>query len=164
MTVVLASAAFWAPVTYRLIGDAGQPETIKGRARYRRLKTSERRALDRRIRANRLTPDLRASIQRQMDAPDSAFTARERTEIAADLAAEPITDEQFLAEVLVDWDFKDQSGQSLPPYTIATRAEVCEDWDGFEAALVRGYTDAQAAALSPKETEKNSEAPSGTGS
>ena len=87
MTVVLASVAFWAPVTYRLLGDDGQPEEIKGRARYKRLKTSERRALDRRLRANRLTPDLRVAIRKQLDDQDSVFTARERDEIEADLAA-----------------------------------------------------------------------------
>lgn len=118
MTVVLASVAFWAPVTYRLIGDNGQPEIIEGRARYQRLKTSERRLLDRRIRANRLTPDVRAGIRAQLDAPDCNFTARERAEVEADLAA----------------------------------------------ALVRGYIAAQEAALTPPEQEKNSAAPSSTGS
>lgn len=162
MTVVLASVAFWAPVTYRLIGDDGKPEVIQGRARYKRLKTSERKALDRHIRAGRLTPDIRAGIRKQLDAPDCIFNARERTEIEADLAAEPITDEQFLQATLVDWDLRDKTGQSIP-FTPAALAELCEDWDGFEAALVRGYTDAQQAAINPQETEKNSAAPSGTG-
>ena len=163
MTVVLASVAFWAPVTYRLLGDDGQPEEIKGRARYKRLKTSERRALDRRLRANRLTPDLRVAIRKQLDDQDSVFTPRERTEIEADLAAEPITDEQFLEATLVDWDFKDKTGQAIM-YAPAAVRELCEDWDGFEAALVRGYTDAQQALLKPQEQEKNSEGPSATGS
>ena len=164
MTVVLASVAFWAPVAFRLAGDDGKPETIKGRARFKRLKTSDRKALDRRVRANRLLPDVRAGIRKQLDAPDSSFSARERAEVEADLAAEPITDEQFLSELLVDWDFVDKAGHQLPPYTPAMRAQICEDWDGFEAALVRGYTDALKAALQPLETEKNSGAPSGTGS
>ncbi|MBS0507595.1 MAG: hypothetical protein JSR53_09475 [Proteobacteria bacterium] len=163
MTVVLASVAFWASITYRLIGDDGKPEVIQGRARYRRLKTSERKALDRRIRANRLTPDLRAGIRKQLDAPDCNFTARERTEIEADLAAEPITDAQFLQEVLVDWDLRDKAGQAIA-FTPAMKEQLCEDCDGFEAALVRGYSDAQEAASKPQETEKNSVAPSGTGS
>jgi len=164
MTVVLASAAFWAPVEFRLVGDDGKPEVINGRARYRRLKTSERRALDRRVRANRLTPDVRTGIRKQLDAPTSAFTARERTEIEADLAAEPISDDQFLTELLVDWDFKDKTGHPIPPYAPAMRAQLCEDWDGFEAALVQGYLEAQRLALQPQEKEKNSGAPSGTGS
>ena len=163
MTVVLASVAFWAPVTNRLLGDDGQPETVQGRARYKRLKTSERRALDRRLRANRLTPDLRVVIRKQLDDQDSVFTARERTEIEADLAAEPISDEQFLAATLVDWDFKDKTGQAIL-YAPATVRELCEDWDGFEAALVRGYMDAQAALLDPKAVEKNSAEPPATGS
>lgn len=163
MTVVLASVAFWAPVTYRLIGDDGQPELIQCRARYQRLKTSERKALDRRIRASRLTPDLRAGIRKQLDAPDCNFTARERAEIEADLAAEPITDAQFLAALLVDWDLRDKTGQAIT-YTPAMKEQLCEDWDGFEAALVRGYMDAQAALLDPKAVEKNSAEPPATGS
>lgn len=163
MTVVLASVAFWAPVIYRLIGDNGQPETIEGRARYQRLKTSERKALDRRIRANRLVPDVRAGIRKQLDAPDCNFTARERAEVEADLAAEPITDEQFLDAVLVDWELRDKTGNTIA-FTPATRRELFEDWDGLEAALVRGYIAAQEVALKPQEQEKNSAAPSGTGS
>ena len=163
MAVVLASAAFWAPVSYKLVGDDGEPSIVSFRARYKRLKTSERRALDRRLRANRLTPDLRVAIRKQLDDQDSVFTPRERTEIEADLAAEPISDEQFLAATLVDWDFKDKTGQAIM-YAPAAVRELCEDWDGFEAALVRGYTDAQQALLKPQEQEKNSEGPSATGS
>ncbi|HRP19406.1 MAG TPA: hypothetical protein PK925_02155 [Alicycliphilus sp.] len=163
MTVVLASVAFWAPVTYRLIGDDGKPEIVQGRARYKRLKTSERRALDRRLRANHLTPDVRAGIRAQLDAPDSKFTARERREIEADLAAEPINDEQFLQALLVDWEFKDKTGTVIT-YTPAMCAQLCEEWDGFEAALARGYMDAQKSLNDTREQEKNSDAPSGTGS
>ena len=163
MTVVLASVAFWAPITLRLIGDDGQPELIQGRARYQRLKTSERRALDRRIRANHLTPSVRESIQARLDDPASNYTPRERREIAADLAAEPITDAQFVADLVVDWDLRDRSGAVIL-YSPAMRDALCEDWDGLEAALVRGYLEAQKSVLEPKETEKNSEAPSATGS
>ena len=161
MTVVLASVAFWAPVTYRLLGDDGQPETVLGRARYKRLKTSERRALDRRLRANRLTPDLRVAIRKQLDDQDSVFTTRERTEIEADLAAESISDEQFLAATLVDWDFKDKTGQVIS-YTPAAVRELCEDWDGFEAALVQAYFDNGRKAREAAEVAKNSELPSAT--
>ncbi|MDR0458589.1 MAG: hypothetical protein LBH10_06150 [Burkholderiaceae bacterium] len=164
MTVILASAAFWAPVAYRLIGDGGQAETVEGRARYRRLKTSERRALDRRIRSSRLTPDVRAGIRKQLDEDAARFTARERTEIQADLDAEPITDAEFLAETLLDWDFRDRATGQPIPYSAGMLAQMCEDWDGLEAALVRGYTEAQQAALDAREIEKNSAAPSGTGS
>ena len=79
------------------------------------------------------------------------------------MTAEPITDEQFLEATLVDWDFKDKTGQAIMNAPAAVR-ELCEDWDGFEAALVRGYTDAQQALLKPQELEKNSEGQSAIGS
>jgi hypothetical protein len=164
MTVVLASAAFWAPFTYRLIGDGGQPETVQGRARYRRLKASERKAIDRRIRAGSLTPDVRAGIRQQLDEDTGAqrFKGREREEILLDLAAEPLTDAEFLAETLLDWELRDQEGHPVP-YSRDVLAQLCEEWDGLEGALVRGYTDAQKAALDAQAVEKNSAAPSGTG-
>ncbi len=49
-------------------------------------------------------------------------------------------------------------------YTPAMKEQLCEDWDGFEAALVRGHMDAQAALLDPKAVEKNSAEPPATGS
>ncbi len=163
MTVVLASVAFWAPVHFPLVGDDGLTESVACRARYRRLKTSERRALDRRIRANALGPDVRAAIRDKLADARSGYTEREREEIEADLSAETITDAEFLAHVLVDWDLKDRSGQAVI-FSPATLAQVCEAWDGFEAALVRAYGDAMKAAGRVGEQEKNSEAPSGTGS
>jgi hypothetical protein len=163
MTVVLASVAFWAPVTFSLPGDDGQLEVIKGRARYKRLKTSERKALDRRIRAARRTPDIRKAMEQRLAESADHYTEAERKEIRADLDAEPITDTEFLAEVLVDWDFRDKVGTPIPPYSPAQRAELCEDWDGFEAALVRGHMDAQEKAANHKELEKNSEGHPGTG-
>jgi len=162
MSVILAALAFWAPVTYRLVGNDGQPETVQGRARYRRLKTSERRALDRRIRASRLTPDVRAGIRKQLADEPARYSARERAEIEADLDADPITDAEFLAATLTDWDLRDTAGQPIQ-YSPDMLAQVCEEWDGLEAALVRGYTDAQQAALDAQAIEKNSAAPSGTG-
>ena len=44
------------------------------------------------------------------------------------------------------------------------KEQLCEDWDGFEAALVRGHMDAQAALLDPEAVEKNSAEPPATGS
>lgn len=163
MAVVLASTAFWAAVTYRFVGEDGSPQAFHFRARYKRLKTSERKSIDRRIRANRITPDVRVEMEKRLDAPDARFTAAERAEIEADMAAKPITDAEFLDAVLMDWDLKDQDGQPVP-YTTATREAVCEDYDGLEAALVVGCTDARVAALKPEEISKNSVAPSGTGS
>ena len=46
MAVVLASIAYWAVVEFTLVGDKGTPETIVFDARYKRLKTSERKKLD----------------------------------------------------------------------------------------------------------------------
>jgi len=162
MAVVLASVAFWATVDYRIVGDDGAPEAVPCRARFRRLKTSERRALDRRIRANTLSPDVRAAILEKLSAADAPYTARERAEIEADLAAEPITDAEFLDAVLVDWELRDRNGEPIV-YSKSARAEVCEEWDGFEAALVRAYGEAIKRFDSAREQEKNSAAPSGTG-
>ena len=46
MAVVLASVAYWAPVIFNLVGDDGKPEVIRFRARFKRLKTSQRKQLD----------------------------------------------------------------------------------------------------------------------
>lgn len=46
MSVVLASVAYWAKVEVPFVGDDGQPEMFKFRARFKRLKTSERKKLD----------------------------------------------------------------------------------------------------------------------
>ena len=87
----------------------------------------------------------------------------ERKQLEAELAAKKITDKEFLDRLLVDWELKDKSGNAVI-YSERQREELVEDWDGFEAALVRGYTDAQQALLKPQELEKNSEGPSATGS
>lgn len=163
MTVVLASVAFWAPITYRLIGDDGKPEVIEGRARYKRLKTSERRALDARLLASGISDTTRAELRERLADPGAKLSARVRQTMQDNLDADPIDDTEFLATVLVDWDLRDKTGNAIM-HSPATLAALCEDWDGFEAALVRGYFDAQKAAQQPEEQEKNSAAPSGTGS
>ena len=46
MSVVLASVAFWAAAQLILVGDLGKPETVEFKARFKRLKTSERKQLE----------------------------------------------------------------------------------------------------------------------
>ena len=159
MTVLLASVAFWAPVTYRLLGDDGQPEEIKGRARYKRLKTTERKELDRRLAAGRMDERARERLKAQLQL--SHLTADDREEIQAQLAAVPANDKDFLDAVLVDWELTDLTRNRIP-YTLATRAEVVEEWDGIEGALVTAYFDAGRKARQATEIAKNSEAPSAT--
>ena len=63
--------------------------------------------------------------------------------------------------VLVDWELTDLTRNRIP-YTSATRAEVVEEWDGIEGALVTAYFDAGRKARQATEIAKNSEAPSAT--
>ena len=46
MSVVLASVAFWAAGQLILVGDLGKPEIVDFKARFKRLKTSERKQLE----------------------------------------------------------------------------------------------------------------------
>ena len=46
MSVVLASVAFWAAARLTLVGDLGNPEIVDFKARFKRLKTSERKQLE----------------------------------------------------------------------------------------------------------------------
>jgi len=46
MSVVLASVAFWAGAQLILVGDLGKPEIVDFKARFKRLKTSERKQLE----------------------------------------------------------------------------------------------------------------------
>ena len=159
MAVVLASAAFWAPVSYKLVGDDGEPSIVSFRARYKRLKTTERKELDRRLAAGRMDERARERLKAQLQL--SHLTADDREEIKAQLEATPADDKDFLDAVLVDWELTDLTRNRIP-YTLATRAEVVEEWDGIEAALVTAYFDAGRKARQATEIAKNSEAPSAT--
>ena len=161
--VVLASVAFWAPFSYTIVGDDAQPETVKGRARFKRLKTSERASLDARLAANRMDAGARKAVRARLDDPENKMTRKVRAQMEANLAAEPIDNDEFLEQMLVDLDLKDKRNEVIL-YTPAKLAELCEDWDGFDKALVESYFDAQRQALDPKAVEKNSGEPSGTGS
>ena len=125
MSVVLASVAFWAAARLTLVGDLGNPEIVHFKARFKRLKTSERKQLE------------------------------------AGLADKKITDKEFLDRLLVDWELKDKAGNAVP-YTERQRAELVEDWDGFEAALVEAYFENGRKAREAVEVAKNSEPPSAT--
>ena len=48
------------------------------------------------------------------------------------------------------------------PYTEQQRAELVEDWDGFEATLAEAYFDNGRKAREAVEVAKNSEPPSAT--
>jgi hypothetical protein len=159
MAVVLASAAFWAPVTYKLVGDDGEPTIVNFRARYKRLKTTERKELDRRLAAGRMDERGRERLKAQLQL--SHLTADDREEIKAQLDSAPANDKDFLDAVLVDWELTDLTRNRIP-YTLATREEVVEEWDGIEAALVTAYFDAGRKARQATEIAKNSEAPSAT--
>lgn len=161
--VVLASVAFWAPFSYTIVGDDAKPETIKGRARFKRLKTSERVALDARLAANGMSTEVRKVLRDRLDDPANKMTRKVRAQLEANLAAEPIDHDEFLDQMLVDLDLKDKQDQVVL-YTPAKVVELCEAWDGFDFALVTSYFDARREALDPKAVEKNSGEPSGTGS
>ena len=154
MAVVLASIAFWAPVVLTIPGDDEQLETVKFRARYKRLSKSERQALDRSVMAANLTTAMRTALAERAANPETR--EKERKQVLAQLEAEPIDDTDYVNAVLVDWDLKDKTGESIP-FTPANLAELVEAWDGLEAALVMGHINADRKA---KEAAKNSAAPS----
>lgn len=159
MAVILASCAFWAPVKFIVAGDDGKPEIFKFRARYKRLTRTERKELERRVAANSLTPDVRKSARERLDSSEHKYTAKDRQEIELRIQAEPIDDEEFLKEVLVDWELKDKKGDVVV-FSLATLAELSDAWDGFEAALVGAFYEGKAKATSKEAVEKNSAEPS----
>lgn len=158
---VLATVAFWYPGTLALPGDDGKPEIIKFRARYKRLKKSERKALDARIEANKLNKDLRAVFRARLDDKNEEIAPLMRDHLESVLAAKPISDAEFLREVLCDLEFSDRQGERVP-YSLNAVTEIDEELDGFEAAVVGAYFNAKRAADNAKDVEKNSETLSGT--
>lgn len=123
--IVIASVAFWANAKLILVGDCGKPEVVEFKARFKRLKTSERKTLE------------------------------------ASLHEKTVSDAEFLDTVLVDWDLKDRQGNNVT-YTENARAEMVEDWDGLEAALVTSYFENARLSREAAAIAKNSEAPSAT--
>lgn len=153
--VVLAQPFFWSPATLVLPGDDGKKAKFEFRVRWRRLKTSERRLLDLRLAAARV-PD--ADLAERLRATDwlpatwrDQLTAATPEGLPAVLDAFRIRDDEFLNLLLVDWDIKDLRGTPVP-FTPANRAELAEEWDGFEAAMTTAYFKA----IRAEDPEKNS--------
>ena len=158
---VINSVAFWVPGTFLLPGDDGKPLSIQFRARFNRLKKSERLALEHRIEANRLTKELREGLRARLDDSTEVIPKLQREFMEAVLAAEPISDAEFVRITLADLDLKGSDGQSFI-YTPNALAELEEELDGFEGELVRMYIKARKAADNPQDAAKNSETRSGT--
>lgn len=158
---VINSVAFWAPGTLYLPGDDGKRIEIKFRARFKRLKKSERTALEHRIEANKMTKEVRALLRQRLDDPAEVIADGVRAFMEATMVAKPITDAEFLAITLVDLDIKDVDGEPIM-YTPAAVAQLEEELDGFEAELVRLYVRTTNEGSSAQGAEKNSETRSGT--
>lgn len=161
MAVILASCAFWAPVKFVIPGDDAKPEIINFKARFKRLSRKDRKKLEQRALANSMTPEVRKIISERLSNPEHKHTAKDREEIQSRIDAEPIDDEEFLKEVLVDWELTDKQGKPVL-FSLATLAELADEWDGIEPALVNAYFDARRAATSPEAVQKNSDEPSAT--
>ena len=159
MSVILASVAFWSPVTFARVGDDGKPEVLKFRTRFKRLRKSERIALNHRVAAMAITPEVRESIQKLIDAPGT--DEHQRKFWKDRLAAKPMTDAELLNDIAVDWDLRNLKGEFVA-YTPAIRAELEEELDGVEGAMVKAYFDATNAPVTAEDVEKSSEAQSAT--
>lgn len=150
MSVICATAGFWAPCTYQYAGDDLQIVAKTFRVRWKRLSKTERKAMDARLVA-------RAALQRlQSGVP----TALPDAEIAA-LREKAITEEQFLAEMLADWELTDACNKPIV-FSLKELAETGDQNDGFEEQLFSSYFTTMSALANPKVTEKNSDAPSDT--
>ncbi|MBX9831977.1 MAG: hypothetical protein K2X78_02910 [Burkholderiaceae bacterium] len=92
MSVVLASVAFWANAQLALAGDLGAPEIVKFKARFKRLKTSERKQLDADLEAQKIN--------------DKEFLDRVLVDWELkDKAGEPVIyTERQREELVEDWD------------------------------------------------------------
>ena len=158
---VLFNQFFWVPGFIKVPGDDGNLITVNFRARFKRLKKSEREALDHRIEANKLTPEIRDGMRAGLDDPKSKYSDFLRKQMESVLVASPITDTEFCREVLVDLDMKDSEGKPVI-YTPKVVEELDEELDGFEKAVVRAYFRVRQATANQQDVEKNSETQSGT--
>lgn len=150
MSVICATAGFWAPCTYKYAGDDLQLVTKNFRVRWKRLQKSERKAMDARLQA-------RLKLQRLQSGVPTSLTEQEIT----DLRTTAITEEQFLREMVLDWDLTDARNQPVP-YSEHELIETAEQNDGIEDQMFHSYFDAMVAFANPKAIEKNSDAPSDT--
>ena len=81
-------------------------------------------------------------------------------DIAA-LREKAITEEQFLAEMVLDWELTDARNQPLV-FSAQELSETAEQNDGIDVQMFNSYFDAMAQIANPKAIEKNSDAPSDT--
>lgn len=151
--VRLAGRSFWSPVEYVVVGDDHQKLTIKFRACWKRMKRSERQEMDIRL--------SQARVLRQIES--GALAAPATKEEAEKIRTAAITDQQFVAALLVDWSVHDESGHPVP-CTPEALEHVCDENDGLESALVMSYFSATNALFARETSEKNSEGQSGTSS
>lgn len=149
MAVILSTAGFWAPAVYKVPGDDLSVTSTKLRIRWKRLSRTDRKAMDARLAA-------RIDLMRISLAVNTATPAD--TEALKELA---ITEQQFLEEMIVDWELADARGQAVP-YTLQELRETCDLNDGFDVQLFSSYFEALGKLNQPREIEKNSDAPSDT--
>lgn len=142
--VVASRPAFWAEGHLVLPDEPGKPLVFKFMVRFKRLKTTEQRELDKRINENRRL------VREHMESVINGKTMAE--------FVPAITDKELLEKVLVDWKgFKNADG-GVVIYTEAARDQVIEDYPGMEAAMARAYLDSRDPSQDLKALEKNSEA------
>lgn len=90
MSVVLASVAFWAGAQLILVGDLGKPEFVDFKARFKRLKTSERKQLEADLADKKITDkEFLDRLLVDWDLKDKAgnsvpYTERQREELVED--------------------------------------------------------------------------------
>jgi hypothetical protein len=90
MSVVLASVAFWAVAQLILVGDLGKPEVVDFKARFKRLKTSERKQLEADLADKKITDkEFLDRLLVDWDLKDKAgnavpYTERQREELVED--------------------------------------------------------------------------------
>lgn len=149
MAVILSTAGFWAPFTYKVPGDDLTYVEKQMRLRWKRLDRTERKALD-----------LRLAARNDLMRVNFGVKSATESETAA-LREKAITEEQFLVEMLVDWDLKDARGHPVP-FSPRELAETCELNDGIDVQMFNSYFTVLSDLANPKDLAKNSDAPSST--
>lgn len=149
MAIVLAKTpAYWTDGFFVLPDQPGRPIVVEFRLRFQRLKRAQMQELERRIRIT---------------------SERHQAQLRAIVAGEPapevqpeITDQELLAQVLVDWEgFTDGEGKAVM-LTEQARQQLCEDYPGMEGAMVRAWLESRQPAQQREEAAKNSVAPPST--
>lgn len=137
MTVVLAPVGYWHAGVHLMPGDDGKKFELKFRARFKHLPRKERELINKRAAVS-------MAIAAGVEAPEPLKELQ------------PLTDKEFLDQVLLDWDIKDLQGQAVM-FTPAMREELFDQYDGLEASFVRCFEDSRR-----EQPAKNSAAPSET--